>query len=89
MGLPEKETFEPGLGGEELAVNQGKGIPGRQRGWYKDPVGCQGVWVSKDQRREMGGWREVRKQGKEKKYKEFRHIIRCPTSPITRKCKLK
>lgn len=26
-----------------LAVNQKKSIPGRQRGGYKDPMGCQGV----------------------------------------------
>lgn len=26
-----------------LAVNQKKSIPGRQRGRYKDPIGCQGV----------------------------------------------
>lgn len=67
MGLTEKEIYEPGLGGEELAVNQGKNTPGQGRGRYKDLMGCQGVWVSKDQQGEWGGWREVRQEARAKK----------------------
>lgn len=67
MGLTEKEISEPVLGGEDLAIHQGKNIPGRGRERCKDPMGCQGVRMSKHQQGDWVSWREVKQEARAKK----------------------
>lgn len=50
-----------------LTVNQKKSIPGRQRGGYKDPMGCQGVRQSARRPGQLKG-SQTGSRAKEKKY---------------------